>query len=235
MKPSEVLAVPGNGQAILDIIAKYQGENPRYFGSTLRGNDREGSDLDIVFDAKRPLEVNLSALKQELQTRLGIPVDVLTAAALGKRFGETVVQHAQPIQTDGVVKTMPIFGKTFHAYLRDMQEAITDIYYAQESLAKSEHDMDSREGRRNYNSLVRSFQVIGEAANRIQKKFPDELSDNPNLAVAASQAYGLRNVLVHDYDTINFGELQKIMENDLPELDSLIQEILDDEDFPSPF
>jgi predicted nucleotidyltransferase len=48
MRPSEALAK--NRDKVLEIIARYAVSNPRIFGSVARGEDTEGSDLDIVVD-----------------------------------------------------------------------------------------------------------------------------------------------------------------------------------------
>ena len=46
MRPSEALAKYRD--EVLAIIARYPVTNPRVFGSTARGEDVEGSDLDIL-------------------------------------------------------------------------------------------------------------------------------------------------------------------------------------------
>ena len=51
MRPSEILAAKAD--EIREIIARYPVRNPRIFGSAARGDDAEGSDLDLLVD---PLE-----------------------------------------------------------------------------------------------------------------------------------------------------------------------------------
>ncbi|MFL5166619.1 MAG: nucleotidyltransferase family protein, partial [Microvirga sp.] len=51
MRPSEILALKAD--EIREIIARYPVRNPRIFGSAARGEDAEGSDLDLLVD---PLE-----------------------------------------------------------------------------------------------------------------------------------------------------------------------------------
>ena len=51
MRPSEILAAKAD--EIREIIARYPVRNPRIFGSAARGDDEEGSDLDLLVD---PLE-----------------------------------------------------------------------------------------------------------------------------------------------------------------------------------
>ena len=72
--------------------------NPRVFGSALRGEDAEGSDLDLLVD---PLPgttlLNLGALQIELEQLLGVPVDVLTPGDLPPKFRDVVLREAVPV------------------------------------------------------------------------------------------------------------------------------------------
>ena len=70
MRPSEILAAKAD--EIREIIARYPVRNPRIFGSAARGDDEEGSDLDLLVD---PLEgttyFDLAGLELELGELLG--------------------------------------------------------------------------------------------------------------------------------------------------------------------
>lgn len=48
MRPSEALA--RNRDRVLEVISRYPVANPRIFGSVARGEDVEGSDVDILVD-----------------------------------------------------------------------------------------------------------------------------------------------------------------------------------------
>ena len=75
MRPSEALAK--HREEVLEIIAKYPVSNPRVFGSVARGEDVEGSDIDIVVDPQQKLTYfDLAGLEIELQALLGHPLDV---------------------------------------------------------------------------------------------------------------------------------------------------------------
>jgi hypothetical protein len=64
----------------------------------LRGEDREGSDLDILVD---PLPgttlLDLGGLQVELEELLGVRVDLLTPGDLPTRYREKVLREAIPI------------------------------------------------------------------------------------------------------------------------------------------
>jgi len=81
MKPSEILAAKAD--EIRAVIARYPVRNPRIFGSVARGEDQDGSDLDILVE---PLEgttyFDLAGLELELADLLGIKIDLATPGAL---------------------------------------------------------------------------------------------------------------------------------------------------------
>ena len=74
MKPSEALAL--HKDAILAVLAKYPVKNPMLFGSVARGEDIEGSDLDIVADVAGTLSYfDLTRIEIELSEAAGVKVD----------------------------------------------------------------------------------------------------------------------------------------------------------------
>lgn len=226
MKPSEILAKPQNRQLIIDIIAKYQGENPRYFGSTLRGNDKEGSDLDIVFDAADPLKVNLTDLKHELTAALGIPVDILSSKTVDRHYRETILRHAQPILVSDDVKTMEIAPKSCLPYLSRMREELDNIYQWNAELAENTYTISTRTERMTLSALTYSIQLIGESAERIRKNFPDLVEENPQLAAIAESADHIVASLLDEYELTGFDELQQVVEQGLPELENQLIKFL---------
>jgi uncharacterized protein len=84
MRPSEALAK--HREEVLEIIAKYPVSNPRVFGSVARGEDVEGSDIDIMVDHGGNLSLmHLARMEIELKTKLNVPVGVHTAAEFGPK------------------------------------------------------------------------------------------------------------------------------------------------------
>ena len=96
MRPSQALSQ--HREAVCLAAARYRVANPRVFGSALHGNDREGSDLDLLVD---PLPgstlFDLGGLQDELQELLGVSVDVLTLQDLPAKFRDVVAQEARPV------------------------------------------------------------------------------------------------------------------------------------------
>jgi predicted nucleotidyltransferase len=75
MRPSEALA--RHRDEVLKIIARYPVSNPRVFGSVARGDDAEGSDLDmLVHPEGRVGYFELANLAIELERVLGCKVDI---------------------------------------------------------------------------------------------------------------------------------------------------------------
>lgn len=97
MKPSQILALHRN--EIRRIILAHGAENPRVFGSVARGEDSEGSDLDVLVD---PVEgktslVTLVRLKRALESTFGVKTDVLTPLSIHERYRDRVLKDAQTL------------------------------------------------------------------------------------------------------------------------------------------
>ena len=96
MRPSQVLRQ--HRTAVCLAAARYRGANPRVFGSALRGDDGDGSDLDLLVDPLPGTTLfDLGALQAELQELLGVPVDVLTLNDLPAKLRDTVAHQARPV------------------------------------------------------------------------------------------------------------------------------------------
>jgi uncharacterized protein len=96
MKPSE--ALPQYRERIRQLVSEAGMTNPRVFGSVLRGEDTEDSDLDILIDpAPRTSLLDLAGLQLEIEAQTGVKVDLLTPGSLPAKFREKVLEEAQPV------------------------------------------------------------------------------------------------------------------------------------------
>lgn len=96
MHPSQ--AIRQHREAISLAAARYHVANPRVFGSALRGDDLDGSDLDLLVDALPGTTLlDLGGLQDELQELLGVSVDVFTLQDLPAKFRDIVAQEARPV------------------------------------------------------------------------------------------------------------------------------------------
>jgi uncharacterized protein len=68
------------------------------FGSSVRGDDSEGSDLDLLVDpTPETTLLDLARIQLRLEALLGVPVDVLTPKALPETFRARVVAESVPV------------------------------------------------------------------------------------------------------------------------------------------
>ena len=96
MRPSVVLDSKRN--AGREAVNRCRTANPRVFGSVLHGTDRDGSDLDLLVDALPGATLlDLGGLQDDLESLLGIQVDLLTPGDLSPKFRAKVLAEAQPV------------------------------------------------------------------------------------------------------------------------------------------
>ena len=72
-------------------------------------------------------------------------------------------------------------------------------------------------------AVVRNFEVIGEASNNIEKRFPEFVAAHPELPLTS--AYQMRNAVAHGYFQVDFEILWKTIQRDLPGLHTKVEEI----------
>lgn len=96
MRPSQTLEL--HRTAVRQLIDRSSVRNPRVFGSVLRGEDKEGSDLDLLVDPTPSTTLfDLGGLQVELEQLLGVSVDLLTPQDLPVRYRDRVLDAAEPI------------------------------------------------------------------------------------------------------------------------------------------
>ena len=96
MRPSEALA--RHRDEVLAIIARYPVSNPRVFGSVARGEDVEGSDIDMVVDVNGSFSYfDMASLALELEELLGCPLDIGTARSLKPEIAARAAPDCRPI------------------------------------------------------------------------------------------------------------------------------------------
>lgn len=84
---------------------------------------------------------------------------------------------------------------------------------------KHRHDLDA--DRKLNLALVRLLEIVGEAASRTP---PDERAQYSQIPW--TQIVGLRNRLIHGYDSVDFDILWQIVSHDLPPLIATLEQIL---------
>ena len=72
-------------------------------------------------------------------------------------------------------------------------------------------------------AMVRLLEVLGEAARRVREEFRARYPHVP-----WQDTTDLRNVLIHEHDTVDFDELRRIVQERLPPLVPQLQAIIDE-------
>ena len=96
MRPSVALEL--HREEIRRIVEANRGLNPRVFGSAMRGEDTEESDLDILIDAAPRFTLfDMARIALEIEKLINTQVDVRTPGDLPAKFRPNVVAEAMPI------------------------------------------------------------------------------------------------------------------------------------------
>jgi uncharacterized protein with HEPN domain len=73
-------------------------------------------------------------------------------------------------------------------------------------------------------AVIRNLEIIGEASNSLEKRYPSFVHDHPELPL--SSAYQMRNAVAHGYFKIDFEIVWKTIHGELPTLHKQIRGIL---------
>ena len=96
MRPSVILDMKRS--AVREAAGRFRAANLRVFGSVLHGIDEDGSDLDLLVDALPGATLfDLGGLQDELESLLGVRVDLLTPTDLPTKFRAKILAEAQPV------------------------------------------------------------------------------------------------------------------------------------------
>lgn len=108
---------------------------------------------------------------------------------------------------------------------RDTLLLLDDILQSAKKIKQytQEHDYDSfLSDDKTIDAVVRNFEIIGEAANRIDPNFRD---NNPQIEW--KRIRGFRNRIVHDYFGIDYEIVWSIIETYLDEMIDWLETIVD--------
>ena len=96
MRPSE--ALPLYRETIRQLVLEAGMTNPRVFGSVVRGEDNEESDLDLLVDpGPKTSLLDVAGLQIRIEQLSGISVDVLTPGGLPPKIRTKVLTEAEPV------------------------------------------------------------------------------------------------------------------------------------------
>lgn len=96
MRPSDVLNA--NRASIRQLAIRHGVNNVRLFGSVLHATDTDASDLDLLVDpSPRTTLMDIAALQIDVESLLGVRVDILTPRSLPTSFREQVLREATAV------------------------------------------------------------------------------------------------------------------------------------------
>lgn len=80
---------------------------------------------------------------------------------------------------------------------------------------------DTKEMRTTRLAVEREFEILGEAARRISSRFRKALPEIP-----WSQIMGLRNVISHEYDRVDYERIYRLARQEVPGLIPLLESLI---------
>jgi predicted nucleotidyltransferase len=96
MRPSEAIAC--HRDALLKIAARNGMSNLRVFGSVARGEDKEGSDVDLLVDDSPNITLlTLARVSREAEELTGVPFDIHTVDSIHDRYVDRVLRESRPL------------------------------------------------------------------------------------------------------------------------------------------
>ncbi len=101
--------------------------------------------------------------------------------------------------------------------LIDIANAIRRILRYTDGVGKSELELNDEK----LSAILYQITIIGEATKRLSQVLRQQHSEIPWREMA-----GMRDVIVHEYDQLDFDVVWDVVENKLPELLSLITSLL---------
>ena len=106
-------------------------------------------------------------------------------------------------------------------FLNHILQAIEDIEdYIKDTSSQEDFTTDKK----THNAVLRSFQVIGEAANNLDEDFLNIQTD-----IEWEKVIGMRNFIIHEYFGVDLKLTYKIAKENIPELKKNILKILKEE------
>lgn len=82
----------------MDVLRRHGVTNPEIFGSAARGDDHDGSDVDILVDfAAGTSIIDIIGIQHELEDLLGLPVDLVSRNDLKDRVRARAEKDLLPL------------------------------------------------------------------------------------------------------------------------------------------
>lgn len=219
------------GYSIVQFCQRWQVQELALFGSVIRDDFSVDSDVDVlvVFEPERRCDAFARIdMQNELAQLFGRDVDLTE-----KRLIKNPVSRAEILRSHRIIYPPKLANFTGiekanreminnarnRAGLLDMVGAIRAIgEFVQDRTYESyQTDLLLR------SAVERQLEILGEAANRLKPEFQTAHSE-----INWSNVVGLRNVIIHQYDEIDYEEIWVIATERVPLLLAQIQPSMSD-------
>jgi len=107
--------------------------------------------------------------------------------------------------------------KEFRDYIFDIQEAMNDIEDFISDMSFEEFQSDKKTS----NAVIRSIEIIGEAAKRVPDEVRTKYQDVPWRAMS-----GMRDKLIHQYTSVDLEIVWVVITQDIKPIKPVIQKII---------
>jgi uncharacterized protein len=207
---------------ILRIAAKHGARDIRLFGSVARGEDHEGSDVDLLAEIHGPWAPEWP-LKEELEQLLRVRVHVISSPHPYMR--DRILEEAISLEAPNFRELAVIESQRPHepldrdnTYLRLVLDYCNDIIAM---AAQTPRDVFLSE-KMPQRALVMTLILLGETAAQLSQGFRTEHPEIP-----WNKIIGLRNVSVHDYTGLELPRLwDQDIRVDVPQLKAQLEKLL---------
>lgn len=234
MRPSEALLL--HRKELTAAALRHHVRNLRVFGSVVRGEDTDRSDLDLLVDfGNAPTLFDLGDFQSELEKILDLPVEIVLEGdpCLKEHIGDKILSEAVPLTA--FKKIDRTFSKEelesmrkdekerrIPDYLKDMEDCAIEI----EQFTSGMEWEDFEKDRKTQLVVERLLITIGEAAKKILDEHGEFARSHPEIPF--KKAYDLRIKLTHGYTSINARSVWGTVQENLPELLKEIRTLLPD-------
>ena len=111
-------------------------------------------------------------------------------------------------------------SRDYRLYLDDILDSIKNIFEYTKTLSKNDFLADTKTNQ----AVILNIAIIGEAARNIPA---DIKSKYPEIDWAL--IYGMRNILIHKYFSVNLDIVWDVVKKELPALEQQVKKILNNQ------
>lgn len=208
--------------AVLAIAHKHHASNIRVFGSIARGDDRPGSDIDLLMTFSDGASVyDQSELILDLQDLTGVDVDVVSEGGLRAKHKRILSEAVLVRGCAGVTRRNDSAARHGERTVQILEDMLSFAEQAKRLVARGLDNFENDEFLRLASEAL--MHRLGEAVARLPEGFIDE---HPQISWRGMR--GTRNIVSHNYDAVDHKIIWTAFSKILPRDAERIQAILAD-------